>query len=129
MRTATIAEYKTPGTFFPEEGEIEVDSRDPKETLNRLPASTFAFRFVTLTWLTATDETGEEFERGPSRSNVTGWYYPGGELYDYATVAALPGDHHILLSNMQDNGWDPIVRCRTGNWQPFSSTDQLLPVR
>lgn len=34
----------------------------------------------------------------------------------------------ILASNMRANGWPTVIRCRTGNWQPFDDDDRLLEV-
>lgn len=35
-------------------------------------------------------------------------------------------DKRILASNMRCNGWNRVILCGTGNWQPFTAEDQLL---
>lgn len=130
MRTAIRCEFKIPGAFFPEEGSRTVDHRDPGRAVEELPANVYAFRFVTLTYLAATTELGETVELPPTRSDESGWYYPGGTIYDLAHVRIMAGNnparYRTLLANMEGNGWGRLVRCRTGNWQPFEAGDELV---
>lgn len=126
MRTVTRCEYNMPGAFFPEEDAITVATRDPQAALAKLPPSAYAFRFVTLVYLTTTTELGDEVELPPTRTDVSGWYYPDGILYDVGAVEAMGDSLRILAANMRGNGWPTVVRCRTNNWQPFEAGDQLL---
>jgi hypothetical protein len=133
MRTVTKVEYLMPSLMFPEEGYIDVDHRDPQRALGQVPENAYTFRFYALTYLSAVSELGEEVELPPTRSEVSGWYYPGGSVYDLATIQQLDrmhpdGEYRVLASNMQGNGYTEVVRCRTGNWQPFEPADELLPV-
>jgi hypothetical protein len=136
MRTVTRVEYLIPGTIVSENGSYEVQSRDLRDALAELPEYAFAFRFVDLTYLNATDEQGNTFETKPTRSNETGWHYPGGSVYDLATIRELDamhpdGEYRILRANMEGNGYEQVVQTRRGNWQPFrggntSRADQLV---
>ena len=93
--TTTYVAYMHPGTFFSEESIKPVDERNPQQQASDAPDSAFAFFYFDV---------------------VTTIVIVGGERIETSS-----GRHNILLSNMRDNGWDPIVRCRTGNFQPFET--------
>lgn len=117
--------YEHPGSFFAEESGRVVDHRDPQRAADSAPETAFAFTFHEIVTSTVVVD-GEEVVTRSKPLNVSGRYYLGGELLTYAQVEALDGDHRILLSNMRGNGWDPIIRCRFGNFQPFRDGDKIV---
>jgi hypothetical protein len=116
--TTTYVAYQHPGILFTEESVQPVDARNPQQQANDAPDGAFAFFYFDIV-TTVVNVEGERIETSSSRRNITKTYYIDAELLTSDQVAALPGDYSILLSNIWYNGWDPIVRCRTGNFQPF----------
>jgi hypothetical protein len=124
----TYVEYLYPGAFFPEESARPVPERDPARIAREAPANVFAFRFYDVA-ATTVIVSGQEITTRSAAINATGRYYIDAEKLAAADVEALPGDHRILLANMRSNGWDPILRCRTGNFQPLEDGDVLIETR
>lgn len=123
--TTTYVTYKHPGSFMSEESVEPVDVRNPQQQANDAPSSAFAFFYFDVA-TAIVDVEGERIETSSGRRNISSTYYINAELMSSDKVAALPGDHSILLSNMRGNGWDPVVRCRTGNFQPFEADKHEL---
>lgn len=107
-----------PGTFWPEERIEPVDDFDPKKVT--IPENCFAFEFSTGRWVE--DDTGTRFW-APSNKEP-GRVYVGGEVFP---ADALPEEaSDILQRNALYNGWKHLIRCRTGNWQPFTEEDRQV---
>lgn len=122
MPTKTYVEFSYPGFFFSEYGVKEVLSRDVTEL--EIPESAFAFRFF--------DIVEGEVDGTPVKSgrlNVSALHYYGGRFMSLEEVAAEVPDSDILQDNMRINDWAQVIRCRTGNFQPFSSADIYVPER
>ncbi len=122
--------YYLPGTFFAEDTTRRIG--DGPDIVQRAAAGApaGAFCFVLSTVLAADpvpDGEGGTLRVQPKTVETTGRYYLGGDILDRDGVAALDGDHRILLSNMDGNGWPRVVRTRFGNFQPFEAGDVVLP--
>lgn len=114
-------EFLIPGTLMPESTVRELTSRDPEEALSCAPDHAFAF---TIYDVEDAPDLGPDFKVTAKRKNVSGRYYIDAEPFEIAEVRAMGED--ILAANMQANRWDTVVRCRTGNWQPFTDEDHLV---
>jgi len=125
VETTTYVEYELPGAFVAEQERRRVTSRDPRAAAQEAPPQAFAFSFYDVVTATV-DVDGEQVTTTSLNRNRSGRYFIDGELFDAAGIEALPGDHHILLANMRGNGWGHVVRCRTGNFQPFNSGDEIV---
>lgn len=123
--TTTYVAYQHPGSFFSEESVKPVGTRDPQQQANDALDNAFAFFYFDVV-KSIVDIEGERIETSSGRRNISKTYYVNAELLDYDAVSALPGDYAILLSNMRGNGWSAIVRCRTGNFQPFEPAKHEL---
>jgi hypothetical protein len=122
----TYVQYLYPGTFFPESSVLPVVTRDPQREARQAPESVFAFTYFDRA---ATEIVINGVGRVTLRSGDfrrTGRYYIDAEQFTPAAVEALPGDHKILASNMRGNGYEFVLRCRTGNWQPLENGDVLV---
>jgi hypothetical protein len=121
----TYVEYLYPGSFYPEDMREQVTERDPAAIAVAAPSGVFAFRFYDVVSATATlgDLT---VSLRSAAVNESGRFYIDAEKLTAADVEALPGDHAILLSNMRGNGWEPVLRCRTGNFQPLEFGDVII---
>lgn len=126
-RTTTYVTYLLPGAFLSEELTREVPSRDANEAARNAPPSAFAFTFHDVVSAVVTVE-GHEYTTRSVALNISPRYYIDAEVMDADAVAALPGDHRTLLLNMQGQ-WPLVVRCRTGNFQPFEDGDRLVSAK
>jgi hypothetical protein len=119
----TYVEFLMPGTLFAESDCAQVPSRDIRKL--SVPEHAFAFTFFDI--VTETVKVGgKTFRRGGERSQVSPKHYYGGHIYTLAEVQAEFTDEHTLLDNMRGNGYQRVIRCRTGNWQPFERGDILV---
>jgi hypothetical protein len=110
------ATYSSPGSFFAEETRREVPLEATPETVAVMAKSyEFAFTLELVTRRSA-DVEGHNLS-SEERQPIGGRYFIGGTIFTADQLTA-PGDRR-LLSNMRANGWSRVIRCRTGNWQPF----------
>lgn len=128
-RTLVTATPLYPGSFFPEHGRpVALHDADPETALAAVPddGGWFALEVRTTPEKLWTDGEGGEMWRtcGPSQ----GYRIYVGEALTAADVERLPDDHSILLSNMQGNGWDRVVRTRRGNFQPVEDGDVVKKI-
>lgn len=126
VSTTTYVSYLYPGLIVSNESNMEVPDRNPEREARREAADS-AFGFSYFDIVSAVVEIGETLIQTTSnRRNISCTYYIDGEVLDIDQVAALPGDHQIMLDNMRCNDWDRVVRCRSGNFQPFDESDALV---
>jgi hypothetical protein len=120
-------EYEFPGSFFPESSSRDIRVRDPRLAVELAPEGAYAFAFYDV----ADDlpDLGPEYAVSRKPQNRSARYFIDGRLVTIDDVLALPGDHDILISNMRANEFERVVRCRTGNWQPFGDDDELIASR
>jgi hypothetical protein len=123
METTVHAEYLSPGAFFPEESSKRLDAYDPDEALRKAPSD--AYCFVLYRLAVPSVDLGPRFRIVSVRQDVSKRYYIGGKLFTVEEIEQLPGDNHLLASNISSYGGMGIL-CRTGNWQPFNEGDMLL---
>lgn len=121
----TYVEYLHPGSFLPERTAHPVAVRDAAQAATEAPRSAFAFRFFDMVCAVA-EVDGEQVRLGGNEIRRSGTYYIDAEKLTADDVAALTGDHSILLSNMRSNEWPAVVRCRTGNFQPLLAGDEVI---
>lgn len=115
------AEYLLPGSFMPESIRLELPERTLAAAKAAAPPSAYCF-----TMFDEADpvDLGPEFSVTPKRLNVSGKVYLGGALYELAEVRSM--GETILAENMEHNDWPRVIRCRTGNWQPFFDGDMVI---
>lgn len=126
----TYAQPLYPGSLYPEEGaNVRIENYMFVELIMarfKDKEGWFAIEVVEQNWQLWKTEEGEEEWRPANDGTRKGYRIYVGELLTSADVEALEGDHKILLSNMAGNGWDPIVRTRRGNFQPFEENDVVV---
>jgi hypothetical protein len=121
----TYVRYLYPGAFFSEDSAHAVSGRDPARVAREAPDGVFAFELYDVAAMTVTIG-GEQVEMKSRVLHKTGRYYINAEKLTAADVEALPGDHRVLADNMRCNGWDIMLRCRTGNYQPLQEGDEVV---
>lgn len=115
--------YLFPGSLFPEEDARTLTSRSVEEARRLAPDGAYCFELYD----TADPiDLGPEYTVTPKAQNKSGRYYLGGELFDREQIEAMGPDHEILAWNMRANKWDQVIRCTTGNFQPFNADDTLV---
>ncbi len=110
-------EFFYPGSFVSETSVQEVSDRTPPA---ELPKGAYAYRFFARSEVTQDGETlrGQAKEHSPTT-------YCGAAM-TLEEVRALPGDHHILIGNMECNGLDRVVRTVRGQFFPLEAGDTVV---
>ncbi len=139
MATQVIyaVEFLSPGTFFHESSEKDIEAWDPKlavemaETIKEKHGpKPFGFRFKT--YLTAEpipDGYGGFLKVEERKLKESGTYFLGGRLMTLEEVLTRNDpSEQILASNMKGNGY-PIVCVNTNSWKsvnPFGEKDFIV---
>lgn len=131
-RFKPMARYVIPGLFMPEEATVELRERTIDEAIAQAPAGAFAFTTYDLP--VVPDDTGLDpalYTVLPIVQNKSaGRYYLGGTVHTIKEVedlAAQEPDKHVgLVSNLKSFKAERAIKCRTGNWQPFTADDELV---
>ena len=121
---STVKKYVTfffPSVFVDDEEDKEVGHRDPNKL--KIPAGCHAFRFYERKVVTVDGET----LKGPCK-NYTGLYYINGDIFTIEQVRSQFPNEKILIDNMRGNGWDKVIRTRSGGWRPFEKDDNVFRV-
>lgn len=119
----TYIEFYSPGAFLSESSTREVKTRDLSKI--KMPKNAFGFRFFDI--LSASVKEGSQRVLVTSeRINVSPMHYYGGKLYTVAELKRKYPNQHTLISNIESNGYKKAIQCRTGNWQPFNTTDIFI---
>lgn len=105
--------YLMPGSFMSETSSREVLNWGVQDAIEAAPKNAFCFYFKTM-------EQKDGVWGGPKEIDRSGTYFLGGEVFSYADIPDT-SKYHTLRSNMKSNGWDYVIKCRTGNYQPFAS--------
>lgn len=125
MQLEPYVEYFFPGILMSEHTTRKLTAGGTRvaAALEQLPEGAFAFRLFELPIVPADTD---EYQVIPKRKNESKMFYPEGTLHSIAEVESWGEDYRILASNMRGNGWNTVVKCRTGNFQPFESGDVVL---
>lgn len=132
-----IATYYSPGALMPETETKTLDRRDVE--LAKAEAPSYAYCFTMHDVAAEPPAVDERYWRLlPIAVNESdGRWYLGGEVF---TLAELRGgtaladlglnardDAERIACNVEGMGATRAIRCSTGNWQPFTEHDVLLP--
>jgi len=112
-------EFFYPGIFFSESSSREVAERVPR---GEFPDGSFGCRFFDRE---AVKGDHDDWLYG-SPFNYSGIYYRGGTDYTLKEVKAFFPNEDILISNMEANGYEKVIKTSMGNWQPFTDKDTIL---
>ena len=119
----TYATLLFPGSFYPEESVKKVKNRELGEL--DIPQNCFAVQFFDL--VTAKfDVDGQIIETTSKRFNESDRFYINATVMNQEEVAKEHGENSTILGNMQSNRWDEVVKCVTGNFQPFEKEDSIV---
>jgi hypothetical protein len=128
MLTKHFVQFFTPGIFFSETTEKEIETWDiptaiemSKTNRERYKARPYGFAF-----LTRGRTEGELDSRVLKRS---GTYFLGGRIETLDEIDRRNDpEEKILRENMRGNGWDRVVVTSQGNTFPLKPDDVILPV-
>ena len=108
----TYIEYLMPGLLFAESSVVPAPSG--------VPDCAVGWRTFTRTEI----QQGGEVLKG-ERRDVSSWTYRGREMTMEDVEREMP-DSRILISNMQGNGWDRVVRIVNGHVYPLLDDDVVV---
>lgn len=126
FHTRYRVEYLMPGSFMSEPMVKPISAYSVKEAVDAAPDDAFCF---TIYEVEETPDLGPDFLVLPKPKNRSVKHYIGGTVLSVDAVEAMEGDYAILVANMRGNGWDFVVRCRTGNFQPYAPGDVMVAPR
>lgn len=126
--TITFIEFFYPGSLFSESSDRQVKNRDKPK---RIPKNAYSYRFYDKVKITIEGEDAwtkdEVFWR--KAKNFSGQHFIDGEKFTLVQLKKKYGkddNYAILISNMKCNRWKHVVKCKTGNWQPFEKGDKIV---
>jgi len=99
-----------PGAFMSEESTEHIKSREGRLVV---PEGAFAYYF----WDRTEFWEGEELLTG-GQKNVSGRFYPEGNIYTKDEIKKQEGESSTLYRNMKGS-YKYVIKSRRGNWQPF----------
>lgn len=113
-------EFLTPGLIVSNSSVEEIAERDPNKV--ELSDGCFGFRFFDRTEVVVDGET-----LTGSRKNVSGWYYKGEKMtLDQVKAVNNIGEYNILISNMECNHWDAVVKTDFGQFMELHKNDVVI---
>jgi hypothetical protein len=113
----TYVEFYYPGSFMSESSSHEVESRDRPASI---PVNAYAYSFYDR------EETVVDGEKlvGLIKNRSPMTYF--GQTMTIDEVKRNVPNCNILVSNMECNGWEKVVRTKLGNFQPLNEGDVVL---
>lgn len=125
------AEFQLPGFMFTENVTREIPTRDDADVLAVAPDHAFAFRVCDVP---AVVPNMDGFTVTPIPYNWGPRTFIGGDVFDVDMIESDDrlradlglSDDRTLIANARSNGWPRVIRCRTGNWQPFEDDDRVV---
>lgn len=108
----TFVSFYFPGALVSETMEKEVKNRDIKKL--KIPDGAFAFCFYDIFETVHTNMTLQSGHKNHSKI-----YYPEARVMSLKDVKKEVSNPDILIRNMKTNKWPRVIRCRTGNFQPY----------
>lgn len=125
----TYVEYLLPGAMFSESETKEVSNRVLWREAKQAPEQAFAFCYYEIVTAEVPLRGGELVKLSSDARNKSGRYYIGGDLFTQEEIAAMGPDFRILYSNMRSNGWNKVLKTRSGNWQLLQEGDHIVRIR
>ena len=110
-------EWLFPGSFTSDSQAVKVPEYG---FVPEIPERAFGYRHFSRTEL----ELGGEKLFG-SPTEYSGWTYFG-KILTLDEVKALDGDYRILISNMEGNGWNAVVKTIYGQFMPLRDGDKVV---
>ena len=124
MKEQIKVDFLFPGSFFSENETKVVKSRDPEKV--KVPDGCFAFSFYDLIVTTVILPSGKKIVDYETK-NRSKKFYPDAKIYSLQEIKEMKDNgNKILISNMECNHWDRVVRTRSGNYQPLEKGDRII---
>ena len=105
-------EFDTPGAFMPETEVRQVKTRIPA-SLRRIPKYTYAIEFFDR------EEVSKNKELLTGRAKNRSKRIIFGKVFTKEELPAQGFDEHSILYRNADNSDGKVIKCITGNWQPW----------
>lgn len=103
------------GTFVSEDSHKEIDSREDF----KLPSGAYGYQFYNKEMIV---QGKEKLFGNPKNESKT---YLKGTVYTLEQVKRLFPESKIMISNMENNNWDKVIKCGQG-FLPFDDNKNIL---
>lgn len=127
VNTQTRITYSYPGLMFSNTSSEFVPERNPAEHAASAKEAAFAFTYEDVE-IASTIIDGKPVESEINTSNQSGTFYIDGEEHTPEQIEGMPNTGNIV-ANIEANGAERAVLCRTGNWQLLRPNDQIVPAK
>jgi|GEM_PF-1488710 len=117
--TKHFVAFDTPGTFFPETEVRQVATRIPAK-LERVPERTYAIEFFDQEEVEVNGEVLRGDPKNRSRRIVFG------QVFEKEQLRAEGFNERSPLWHNADNTDGKVIKCMTGNWQPWGEDFVIL---
>ena len=122
--------FYSPGTLVAEQTTKEIDSWDTDKAIEMAKGIQERHGAIPYGFIFTTRERSEaDFDS--KQTEHSGMYYLGGKVFTLEDIKARNNpDDHILISNMQNNGYDRVVE-NNNSWrwtQPLNESDVVLNI-
>lgn len=124
MKIIHQAVYLTPGSLFPEDQTVTLSAYAIAEAVEKAPR--YAYQFTLHDVEVRTGIIEDEVIENRKIVNRSGKFFLGGEIFTLSDVKGWGREFSILAGNMECNGWPKVIKCRTGNFQPFEDGDVVV---
>lgn len=104
---------------------VEVASRDIRDLKLEIPEDVYAIQFFDeneIPFQIKSERGWETILVSGGRYNVSSRYYIGGEIVNISEIK----DDSTLSYYMNQNEWEYMIKCRTGNFEPFGAEDFII---
>ncbi len=102
-----------------------IDSRDLSKIT--VPVGAFGFTFYDILQATVKHEGDTAFLIS-GKTNESPMHYYGGKVYTIDEFKELFPEEETIIRNAIDNEWKGIIKCRTGNSEPFLENHVFIPL-
>lgn len=111
------------GGFFPEDFSYEVSEWSIEVAKEHMDTPSFRGNPPYCFYFTTSRREDDEFT--PKQVARSKKYYINGKVYQ---LDEIPVEMEILRSNISQYNPPMAIKCRSGNWQPFETGDQVIYV-
>lgn len=120
----TYAEFYYPGVIVSETNIEPIKNRNVERL--QVPEGAYGFIFFDIISIDIKDEFSKKLKLKSKRLNISPFHYYGGTIYTLKEVKKNFPNEKILISNMEVNHYKKVIKCRTGNFQPFNKGSKYI---
>jgi hypothetical protein len=125
MNIVQRVEFLIPGGCINENDPVELQGRTIEQLARDVKPSVIGIRtFRRVEGTVIVD--GKSMRVSSSKFDLSGTTYIDGEIMNANLVKRSIPDSESLVYNMEQSGWDWVIRTRSGNIEPFMANDRNI---